>query len=46
MKKINKLKVKRSDMVAAGAYDGRFRERVVRDKKKHTSKNWARKKNS
>ena len=44
MKKLNKLKAKRSDMIAAGAYDGRFREKIVRDKKKHASKNWARKK--
>lgn len=44
MKKLNRLKSKRSDMVAAGAYDGRFKEKIVKDKKKHASKNWARKK--
>jgi hypothetical protein len=38
----NPNKNRRKDMVAAGAYDGRFREKVVRDKKKHEKKNWAR----
>jgi len=31
-------------MIADGAYDGRYKQKVVRDKKKHTSKTWARKK--
>ncbi len=31
-------------MVKAGAYDGRFREKIVVDKKKKESKNWARNK--
>jgi hypothetical protein len=44
MKKINRLKAKRADMIADGAYDGRYKQKVVRDKKKHTSKTWARKK--
>lgn len=36
------LKIKRKEMVAAGAYDGRFRQRVVVDKKKQSNKMWAR----
>ena len=31
-------------MIMAGAYDGRFKPRVVKDKKKENSKKWARKK--
>lgn len=38
------LKVKRKEMVESGAYDGRFRVRVVLDKKKQTKKNWSRQK--
>ena len=34
---------KRKEQVAQGAYDGRFRQRVIVDKKKQASKNWARK---
>ncbi len=34
--------LKRQEMVKAGAYDGRFREKIVVDKKKKASKNWAR----
>jgi hypothetical protein len=34
--------LKRQEMVNAGAYDGRFREKIVVDKKKKTNKNWAR----
>ncbi len=34
---------KRKEQVAQGMYDGRFRQRVVVDKKKKVSKNWARK---
>lgn len=33
---------KRAEMVKAGAYDGRFREKVVVDKKKKANKGWAR----
>ena len=36
------LKIKRKEMVACGAYDGRYREKIVQDKKKQQSKNWAR----
>ncbi len=41
-KKINttdRAKNKRKAMLEAGAYDGRFRPRVVRDKKKYSRKN-------
>lgn len=38
------LKLKRVEMVKSGAYDGRFREKVIVDKKKKESKDWARKK--
>lgn len=30
---------KRKDMLEAGAYDGRFKPRVVKDKKKYNRKN-------
>lgn len=33
------LKGKREAMLEAGAYDGRFRPRVVKDKKKYSRKN-------
>lgn len=45
-KKAKKLKLlpnKRSDQIEAGAYDGRYREKVIVDKKKKAQKNWARK---
>ena len=32
------LKAKREDMMEAGAYDGRYKERVVKDKTKYTRK--------
>jgi hypothetical protein len=35
-------KIKRKDMVEAGAYDGRYRQRIVVDKKKQANKKWAR----
>ena len=42
MKKKNKsnvyLKIKRQQMLDAGAYDGRYRTRIVIDKKKEESK--------
>jgi len=38
------LTLKRTEMVNSGAYDGRFREKVVVDKKKKARKDWARKK--
>ena len=34
---------KRRELLASGVYDGRYRQRVVVDKKKKASKNWARK---
>ena len=40
---INHGSGKRKEQVAQGAYDGRFRPRVIKDKKKHAAKNWARK---
>jgi len=36
------LKIKRKEMIQAGAYDGRYRQRLVIDKKKQASKRWAR----
>lgn len=42
MKTLNHTQGKRKDMVQAGAYDGRFRQRMVKDKKKEASKRWAR----
>ena len=39
------LKIKRKEMVAAGAYDGRFRQRMIMDKKKQANKRWARQSN-
>jgi hypothetical protein len=39
------LKIKRKEMVMAGAYDGRFRQRMVVDKKKQANKKWARQSN-
>lgn len=33
-----RAKHKRKDMVEAGAYDGRYKERVVKDKSKYTRK--------
>jgi hypothetical protein len=38
--------LKRQEMVKAGAYDGRFREKTVVDKKKKVNKEFARKKYS
>jgi hypothetical protein len=38
------LTLKREEMVKAGAYDGRFREKTVVDKKKKEKKEWARQK--
>ena len=37
------LCLKRQDMVSQGAYDGRFKNKVVTDKKKQHSKTAARK---
>jgi hypothetical protein len=43
--KNTELKIKRKEMVAAGAYDGRYKQRVVVDKKKQSNKMWARQSN-
>lgn len=43
MKSINK-KINRQNQVKAGAYDGRYKERIVPDKKKQQRKKWARRK--
>lgn len=45
MNTLNYTQQKRKDMIQQGAYDGRFRQRTVTDKKKKASKNWARNKN-
>lgn len=38
------LKIKRKQQLEAGVYDGRYRIRVVADKKKKEARNWARQK--
>lgn len=40
------LGAKRREMVSQGAYDGRFRSKTVKDKKKETARVWARIKNT
>jgi hypothetical protein len=40
------LTLKRAEMVTCGAYDGRFREKIVVDKKKKANKELARNKYS
>jgi hypothetical protein len=35
--------IKRKDQLDAGLFDGRYRQRVVVNKKKKQSRNWARK---
>ena len=45
MTKLNFNQARRTEMISQGAYDGRFRQRTVTDKKKKASKNWARTKN-
>ena len=35
-------RIQRRLAMQAGFYDGRFKEKVVKDKKKEASKNWAR----
>jgi hypothetical protein len=35
--------IKRKDQLQAGLFDGRYRQRVVVNKKKKQSRNWARK---
>ncbi len=41
-----RLSQKRTEMVNSGAYDGRFREKIVVDKKKKVNKEFARNKYS
>jgi len=41
-----RLSLKRTEMVSSGAYDGRFREKIVLDKKKKVNKEFARNKYS
>lgn len=45
MENYNKIN-KRNEMISQGAYDGRFSQRMVKDKKKEKSRNWAREKRS
>ena len=45
MKTLNYNKQKREDMITAGAYDGRYRSRMVKDKKKEQQKKLCRNKN-
>jgi hypothetical protein len=35
--------IKRKDQLDAGLFDGRYRQRVIVNKKKKQSRNWARK---
>lgn len=44
MKRNIQSQLKREIQKEAGAFDGRFRQRVVIDKKKQESRSWARKK--
>lgn len=39
---LNYTQAKRRDMVQAGAYDGRFKNKIVKDKKKEANKREAR----
>ena len=43
MQKLQPNSNKRSDQVAAGVYDGRYKQKVVPNKKKKAAKMWARK---
>jgi hypothetical protein len=43
MKQLNYMSGKRMEMINAGAYDGRFKNKVIADKKKKYSKSAARK---
>ena len=42
---LNHTQQKRKEMLACGAYDGRFRNRLIKDKRKQKQKDWARQKN-
>jgi hypothetical protein len=44
MTTINYNQARRQDMIKAGAYDGRYKQRVIKDKKKEQSRKWAREK--
>jgi len=44
MQTLNYNQARRQDMMKAGAYDGRFKQKVVKDKKKESNRNWARNK--
>jgi hypothetical protein len=41
--KLNLNSIKREDQLQAGLFDGRYRQKVVVDKKKKNARNWARK---
>jgi len=43
VKRLSQNSSKRKDQLEAGLFDGRYRERIVIDKKKKQSRNWARK---
>ena len=43
VKRLSPNSSKRKDQLDAGLIDGRYRQRVVVDKKKKQSRNWARK---
>lgn len=45
MQTLNYTQQKRKDMIAQGAYDGRFKNRVIKNKKKEQSRKWARENN-
>lgn len=45
MKKKIEHKIKRQDQINDGAYDGRYKTKIVPDKKKKQSKSWAKNKN-
>jgi hypothetical protein len=44
MQTLNYQQQKRLDQVKAGAYDGRFKQKVIKDKKKELVRRWAREK--
>lgn len=45
MNTLNYTQQKRKDMISQGAYDGRFKNKVIKDKKKEQKKRWARENN-
>jgi len=44
MNTLNYTQQKRKDMIAQGAYDGRFKNKVIKDKKREQNRKWAREK--